>query len=302
MCTTVAINGEALCFGRNMDLERDFGRVTNLPQNFPLPYRCVARQDDHYAILGMAQTVDGYPLFADGINEKGLAMAGLNFPGNAVYGVGAGEYTIAPFELIPWVLSQCRTVSEAKELLARTRLSDECFSRALPLSPMHWHIADREGSLVVEPMADGLKLYDAPMGVLANNPPFPWHMINLSRYAHLHESFVTQPGAQSLGESELGLPGDLSSPSRMVRAALLSAGLLAESESQRRVASAFQVMAAVAMPYGSVADDTGAFHYTAYASVMDGARLRYLWRRYGEVQTHEACMTQKGTEMTVYES
>lgn len=36
-------------------------------------------------MIGMAHVADGYPLYYDAVNEKGVGMAGLNFVGNAVY-------------------------------------------------------------------------------------------------------------------------------------------------------------------------------------------------------------------------
>lgn len=38
----------------------------------------------------MAHVADGYPLYYDAMNEKGLCMAGLNFVGNAAYAAPRG--------------------------------------------------------------------------------------------------------------------------------------------------------------------------------------------------------------------
>ena len=177
MCTTVAMTMDSFFFGRNMDLEDSFGEgVVITPRNFPFRFRRTEPSFSHYAMIGMASVMDGYPLYADAVNEKGLCAAGLNFPHNAYYPKwGNGVKTeISPFEVIPFVLGRCATVSEARELLVQAALVDEPFSEALPLTPLHWHIADKNGALVVEPMADGLKLYDDPFGILTNNPPFPF--------------------------------------------------------------------------------------------------------------------------------
>ena len=48
-------------------------------------------------------------------------------------------------------------------------------------------IADETGSIVVESMADGLKIHDNPVGVLTNNPSFEMQMFNLNNYMHLSE-------------------------------------------------------------------------------------------------------------------
>ena len=176
----------------------------------------------HYAIIGMAYVVGDYPLYYDGINEKGLGMAGLNFVGNAVYQeVGEGRENIAQFEFIPWILAQCASVEEAREKLDKMNLVGTQFGEQLPAAQLHWIIADEKECIVVECMVDGLHVYDNPVGVLTNNPPFPQQMFLLNQYMHLSpkqpvNTFCEQlPLEQySRGMGALGLPGDLSSTSR----------------------------------------------------------------------------------------
>ena len=63
--------------------------------------------DRHYAIIGMAFISDGYPLYYDAMNEKGLWMAGLNFVGNAVYADAKdGLKNVAQYEFIPLLMMQ----------------------------------------------------------------------------------------------------------------------------------------------------------------------------------------------------
>lgn len=148
------------------------------------------------------------PLYYDAINEKGLGMAGLNFVGNAVYGepvLGKEERTagekktgmaegheieaeidnVAQFELPLWLLGQCASVKEARVLLSRINITNTPFNEKYPVSQLHWMIADREETIVVEAVADGLHVYDNPVGVLANNPPFPQQMFRLNDYRSL---------------------------------------------------------------------------------------------------------------------
>jgi len=123
-----------------------------------------------YAIIGMAYVQGDYPLYYDAINEKGLGVAGLNFVGNAVYFPAQAERdNVTQFELIPWLLGQCATLREARELLGCINLLNEPFSPELPLAQLHWLIADQTGSITVESTADGLHVYDNPVGVLTNN-------------------------------------------------------------------------------------------------------------------------------------
>ena len=83
----------------------------------------------HYAMIGMASVQDGYPLYAEAVNEKGLGMAGLNFTGNAVYQEEEkGKDNVTPFELIPWLLAQCASVSEVRRLLENINLLNVPFA------------------------------------------------------------------------------------------------------------------------------------------------------------------------------
>ena len=120
---------------------------------------------------------------------------------------------VPPFDLIPWVLGQCASVEEAKALLERVNLTDRPFREDLPLTPLHWMIADRERSLVAEPMAEGLRLYENPADVMTNNPPFPDRLERGETFSRL---LPDEPeGRQdSRGMGAVGLPGDWSSSSR----------------------------------------------------------------------------------------
>ena len=123
MCTAATYKTKDFYFGRTLDYEHPHGEeVTFTPRNFPLPFRHLETMESHYAILGMAYVAEGYPLYFDAMNEKGLAMAGLNFVGNARYaGVKEGKDNVAQFEFIPWVLSRCACVAEARKLLDEYR-------------------------------------------------------------------------------------------------------------------------------------------------------------------------------------
>ena len=144
-------------------------------------FRHVGDMKNHYAIIGMAHVAEDYPLYYDAMNEKGVAMAGLNFVGNAVYSeVQPDVENIAQFEFIPWILSQCASLAEVRKLLNRINIVNTPFSEQLPLAQLHWIIADENESITVESMSDGLHIYDNPVGVLTNNPPFPQQMFQLN--------------------------------------------------------------------------------------------------------------------------
>ena len=166
-----------------------------MPRNYPIPFRFEETDRKHYAIIGTAHVADGYPMFYDAVNEKGLGMAGLNFVGNAVYrqeilptesGTEKAAQA-AQYEFITWILSRCANVSQAREKLETLNLTETPYSEMLPAAQLHWILADEEEAITVESVADGLKIYDNPAGVLTNNPPFDMQMFNLNNYRNLSE-------------------------------------------------------------------------------------------------------------------
>ena len=152
MCTSIALFQGAGYFGRNLDLDCNFGeQVVVTPRHFPLRFRRLPAMTEHYAMIGMANLADGVPMYAEAANEKGVYMAGLNFPGNAWFPpeVSPRYDAVTPYELIPWLLGSCASLTEVRKKLANFRPLGVSFRQGLPLAPLHWHIADRTGALVL---------------------------------------------------------------------------------------------------------------------------------------------------------
>ncbi len=295
MCTALSLQTEHHYFGRTFDLDRSYGEeICVLPRCCPIDFRTMGVSYRHHAIIGMATVVEGIPLFYDAANEHGLAMAGLNFPGNASYAPPTeGKENLAPFVLIPWILGQCRTVTEASRLLGRIHLANIPFSEHLPLSPLHWMISDREGSVVVEPMKDGLRVYDNPVGVLTNNPPFPQQLEHWARYRHLrpdNQAVKREKGkpyeSYCMGLGAVGLPGDVSSMSRFVRAAFGREHSICERDEIASVTQLFHLLASVSMTRGICRTDENTPDITAYTACIDGDTGRYYYTTYHNRQIH----------------
>ena len=292
MCTAITYMTKDHYFGRNLDLEYSYNEaVTITPRNFPLPFRCVNNLDRHYAMIGIATVEDGYPLYYDATNEKGLSMAGLNFPGNAVYKRKiTGVDNITPFEFVPWILGQCANLTEAETLLSRTNLVNISFSDSLPLSPLHWLIADSERSIAVEPMANGLKIYDDPVGVLTNNPPFDYHVQNLKNYLNLTRDEPTNrfaPGIDltpySRGMGAMGLPGDLSSSSRFIKAAFTKLNSISGDSEAESISQFFHILGSVTQQNGCVRVGES-FEKTVYSSCCNTDQGIYYYTTYDNSQ------------------
>ena len=294
MCTSLtfpvavgALAGRRL-FGRTLDLDTHFGeRITLTRKGTPLRFGELPPLDEHYALLGMAAVEDGYPLYAEGMNQRGLYMAGLRFAGEASYAdrSAAGWINLAPWELIPYLLGKCATVEEARRALLEICVVGRPFSDRLPAAPLHWHIADADpahGELVVEVTAWGMTVRENPVGVLTNPPVFSEQMARLSAC----ENRVS-PQGDPLGTGGAGIPGDYSSVSRFTRAAILRRWAVEEMERVREegereereapspVLRFFQLLGAVAPPRGAVLTDAGAPHRALYACCMDGVEGRY---------------------------
>ena len=297
MCTAVSYLTKSHYFGRNLDLERSYGeKVTVTPRNFSFSFRYGAERKHHDALIGMAAVAEGYPLYFEATNERGLSMAGLNFPGNASYApFHSKKENIAPFELIPYVLCACGSVAEAKQKLKRVNVVDCSFSRDLPVSPLHWMLADREGSAVLECTAEGMKLYENPCGILTNNPPFPYHLLHIQNYRGLHEGALSAQD-YSLGMGAMGLPGDFSSASRFVRAAFVKEKSVCDGSEAESVNQFFHILGSVAMPRGCVKIPTGEYEYTRYSCCCNTDTGMYYYTTYQDPTIRCVAMQKRDLE------
>lgn len=293
MCTAATYQTKNHYFGRNLDYDFSYQEeVTITPRKFPFRFRKVDDMENHYAMIGMAFVVGGYPLYYDATNEKGLSMAGLLFAGNADYKPEReGMENVSPFEFIPWILGQCATVSEVKECLQRINLVDIPFNEELPLSPLHWLIADRESSITVECVAEGLKIYDNPVGVLTNNPTFDMQMFNLNQYMGLsceepRNSFSERLDltVYSRGMGTIGLPGDLSSASRFVKAAFTKMNSLSGDSESESVSQFFHILGSVEQQRGCVHMGEGKYEITLYSSCCNTDQGIYYYTTYENSQ------------------
>lgn len=289
MCTAITYQTKDHYFGRNLDLEYSYHEtVTITPRHYCLNFRNGQTFDEHLAIMGMAYVVNDYPLYYDAMNEKGVVMAGLNFPGNACYlKENQPGDNIAPFELIPWILSQCQNITEVKKLLKTIHIVDISFSDQLPNSPLHWIIADKEKVITVECVKEGLKIYDNPVGVLTNNPAFDIHMFTLNQYMHLSASQPVNHFSKTVpfqyycqGMGAIGLPGDMSSLSRFVRATFTKLNAISADDENSSVHQFFHILNSVAFTKGTVCIKDDVYDMTVYSSCCNLDKKIYYYTTY----------------------
>lgn len=302
MCTAVSYKNQHHYFGRNLDVEGSYGEgVVITPRNYPLTFRHEGTVENHFAMIGMAKVVEGFPLYFDGTNEKGLSIAGLNFPSNAkYYPYEEKNKNIASFEVIPYILCTCGTVEEVNNLLSGVRITNDSFCPELPPAPLHWLISDDNRSIVLESTTDGTKVYEDPYGVLTNNPPFPFHCENIQQYMGLHEGLEENRFSRdlpleniSLGFGAVGLPGDFSSISRFVKAVFVKEKIQSNRTEQENIHHFFHILSSVAMPKGCVIMKHGAYEYTRYSSCCNTHTGVYYYNTYFDlsvrrVSLHEA--------------
>ncbi len=115
--------------------------------------------------------------------------------------------TSAQFELIPCILHVLRLRKQKNP--SPVSISSAHLLKNLPLAQLHWIIADASGAITVESTADGLHVYDNPVGVLTNNPPFPKQMFSLTITCICHRNslrIVFQPARSFYVQPRHGWP------------------------------------------------------------------------------------------------
>ncbi len=268
MCTALTYHTQDYYFGRTLDLFYNYGEtVTVTPRNYG--------GSSHYAMIGTAFVYNGRPLYYDCINEKGLAIAALNFPADAYYQPYSPDIrSIASFDVIPRIMNECADANQAYELLSDMVIDDRQISDELPNSTLHWIVYDCNRCFVVEPLKEGLVLVDNPVGVMTNSPCFTEHLDNLKNYSQV--SNCTQG---------LGLPGSHNSPDRFVRAAFHKESSPTDFATEKEsVNQFFKIMGTVTRIKGAVLAADGSYDRTIYTSCCNISKGIYYYTDYDNSQ------------------
>lgn len=208
-----------------------------------------------YGFVGLAVELPQFVV--DGTNEAGLSAALFYFPGYGKYkpyDPQLKDSSIADFQLVSWILSNFSTIDEVKSAMQKIRVIN-IDSRA---ATVHWRITQRDGKQAILEIVDGVPhFYDSKIGVLTNSPGYPWHITNLNNYINLTSGTLPPQklGPITLnsfgsGSGFLGLPGDMTPPSRFVRAAFLSAYARPEKTTYETVMQAFHLLNNFDVPIG----------------------------------------------------
>lgn len=209
----------------------------------------------NYGYVGIAVENDAFIM--EGINEAGLAAGLFYFP-------EYGEYMpykstdkslcLSDMQFVSWVLSTCENIDEMIALLPTIRVIG-VDPRA---STVHWRVTEPSGrQVVVEIVNQQVKIHENPLGVLTNSPEFTWHLTNLNNYVNLVSGSVNRREIGSLdlrafggGSGLHGLPGDMTPPSRFVRAAFFQSTAPRLETIEQTVVQAFHLLNNFDIPVG----------------------------------------------------
>lgn len=286
------VNGRTVEFGIPLDISgviipRNYTFKGTLPDGSTgLIYK------SKYAAVGGGMF--GATDIADGINEKGLAVGDFYFQNYASYTAvttANKNHALSPTEFSNWLLTQFASVDEVKKSLNSVVIVGTTPKGWPLLPPFHYVVYDKSGkSIVIEPINGKLKVYDNPIGAMTNSPSFDWQLTNLSNYMNLspnNSDPVSINGYQLIqfgqGSGLLGLPGDFTSPSRFVRAAIFSASALPVANADLAVLQAFHILDQFDIPVGAVRQvsqgQTG-YDQTIMTTVKDPTHLKYYFKSY----------------------
>lgn len=313
MCTCISFKTKDHYFGRSMDLEYHFNeKVVITPRNYEFKLKSGKVFHTKYSFIGCATVMNQYPLYAEATNEKGLSIAGLNFPENAYYqNIKPEKVNLAPYELIPWILGNFSSVEELYPILENLNLVDIAFDDNIPTTPLHFMVSDHELNLILEPMEDGLKVHLDQFGVLTNNPPFPYHVVNMNNFLNLTPDITDNRFSSKvnlspygLGMGAIGLPGDNSPSSRFVRAAFNLLNSVSKDDEESSISQFFHILDTVFVVRGTTMTKDKRWNITTYSCCCNTAKGIYYYKTYQNNQITAVKLTDenmRNDQLSIYE-
>ncbi len=292
MCTGMRFitKNNRVIYGRTLEFGQDLeSSIMVIPRNFK--FEATAAENikgitwkSSYATVGANGVHQNH--FIDGMNEKGLAGGIFYFPHFSQFQkvtIDDYEKTIAPWELLTFLLTTCESVAQVKEIVPHIIVGAIVFAGWKIVPPVHFILHDNTGkSIVIEYIQEKLYLYDNECGVITNAPNFDWHITNLNNYISMTplnnpEYFISQ------GSGMLGLPGDFTSPSRFVRAYAYSKAVVDLNNEAETIDTLFHVLNLFSIPRGIVQEKIAtarAYDYTQWASGSDLYNKKYYYTTY----------------------
>lgn len=282
MCTALSIvsKQKEVYFGRTMDFWYPLDpELYIVPKNYKWHSSISSNiYTNKYSFIGIGQPIEELH-FADGMNEKGLGVAALYFPGYAYFHtkIDENKISIASVEMVTYLLSTCANISDVISIAPSLHLVGTKDLITNTIAPLHWIVADKSGNTVtIEHNKTGLHILENPIGVLANSPDFSWHYTNLRNYMNVSPNSpspkkwsgvtLTQFGQ---GGGTFGLPGDFTSPSRFIRISFAKSYLELPESREETLLACFHLMKLVSIPKGIITTNNNLLDYTQYTTFMN---------------------------------
>jgi len=277
-----------------------------------------------YGFVGM--NAKGIDVATDGLNEAGLSVHLLLLPGYAKYqevGTQEAARALAHVGVANWILSKFATVEEVKTAIQNVAV----FGYEPPgigFLPLHYAVHDAKNAAVIEYVNGERHVYDNPIGVLTNSPPFDWQLTNLRNYINLTNlnvdslklgSYTLRPIGQGTGL--LGIPGDYTPPHRFVRATALAYAAVPPATAAEGANLAFHILNSVDIPLGAVAGKESApaaetpagnapartrrldYDFTQWVTVSDLTNKIYYFRTYKNLAIRKIDLKKLGFSGTI---
>lgn len=208
-----------------------------------------------YGYVGIA--VEESAFIMEGVNETGLGAGLFYFPQYGEYqpyDTTKQDQSLSDMQVVAWILSSFASINELQAALSQIRV----ISTDPRASTVHWRITEPSGrQVVLEFINQRAHLYENPLGVLTNSPEFTWHLTNLNNYVNLSAGSINhrQVGRLNLnafggGSGLHGLPGDMTPPSRFIRAAFFQSTAPRLGDEDATVVQAFHLLNNFDIPVG----------------------------------------------------
>ncbi len=250
-----------------------------------------------YGFVGV--NAAGLPYATDGMNEAGLTVGVLFYPGFAQFQEPSPNQlatTISSVDVANYLLSNFKTVEEVRQAMPKVRVVrnaeiEKAFGTPIPI---HHIVTDAAGaSMVIEYTNGALTMFDNKVGAMTNSPNYDWHLLNLRNYANLQP--LGAPPSRNIdgvslapfgaGSGMLGLPGDFTPPSRFIRAVAFVNTMEPVKDAADAVAAAATMLNNFDIPKGLVREGASPedFHlgYTQWSVIADTRhKVYYYWTMY----------------------
>ncbi|RZI48203.1 choloylglycine hydrolase family protein [Lactococcus kimchii] len=290
MCTSIQMKSAdgGLLFARTMDWHTYNAGALLLPQKYSWTSVYSGQKVTNlYAILGVGNlAARPHADISDGVNEHGLAVQKLTFSNQSEYADHAqpSKIQLAAFELVLWLLGNCRSVADIRQKISQVQLMTDQFSAfKFGRNDLHFSATDPTGQMInIEPCKQGeLLVSDNPIGVVTNAPKFDREIEKLSTYMDF-KPLTEITSANSLNPNQVStgnfngkpvFPGGFTPTSRFIRASVLKERAIFPENEHENVIETWHILNSVTVPKSSGRSGT----YTIYRSAVEvNSRKLYL--------------------------